>query len=227
MKSRNLICLVSDRRRLSPDADLVVSLDRLVQLVAAAARAGVDLVQLRERDLEARELARLTEQCLALTAGTPCKVLVNDRTDVALGTGAHGVHLRADSIDAAVVRCAVPQAFLVGRSVHGAAEAAAVARRGGVDYLIMGTLFPSASKSPARSLTGLEEVARACRAVPVPVLAIGGITPERVDEIVKSGAAGLAGIGLFIPQPGIPFDRHLERCVGSVQRVFDTCGVVS
>ena len=128
MNPRSLICLVTDRHRLSPHADRTQALDRLVQLARAAAHAGVDLIQIRENDLTARDLAGLVELCVAVAEGTPSKIVVNDRLDVALAEGAGGVHLRADSIEAGSVRCLVPREFVVGRSVHGAAEAAEVAR---------------------------------------------------------------------------------------------------
>ena len=96
-----MICLVTDRRRLSIAAD---DIDRLVDLVAAAARAGIDLIQIRERDLDARQLAALVRRCVDAVEGTGTKVLVNDRADVAIAAGAHGVHLRGDSIAAPAVR---------------------------------------------------------------------------------------------------------------------------
>jgi thiamine-phosphate diphosphorylase len=221
-----LICLVTDRHRLSPHADEPQALDRLVQLVRAAAHAGVDLIQIRENDLTARDLARLVELSLAMAEGTPSKIVVNDRLDVALAEGAGGVHLRSDSIEAGSVRCLVSPVFVVGRSVHGAAEAAEVARRGGVDYLILGTIFSSASKPPAHRVAGVEELARATAAVSVPVLAIGGVTAERAGMAAKAGAHGIAAIGLFIPPAGISFDSHVKRTVQHLRQAFDTCGAV-
>ena len=96
-----MICLVTDRRRLSTGEDAA---DRLVDLVAAAARAGIDLIQIRERDLDARRLVALVKRCVAAARGTSTKVLVNDRADVADAAGAHGVHLRGDSIAATAIR---------------------------------------------------------------------------------------------------------------------------
>ena len=226
MKSRHPICLVTDRRRLSPDADDSVALDRLVTLVGSAAHAGVDLVHIRERDLEARALVDLCARCLAAAAATTAKIVVNDRVDVALAAGADGVHLRSDSVDAATVRTLVPSGFLVGRSVHGAREAGDIARQGGVDYLIFGTVFSSPSKPDGPSSANVHELARACAAAPVPVLAIGGIDEVRAEAAAKAGAAGVAAIGLFIPPAGVPVDRHLERIMATLRRVFDTCGVV-
>ena len=128
-----------------------MTVDRLVDLVAAAARAGIDLIQIRERDLDARRLIALVRRCVEAAEGTSTKVLVNDRADVAVAAGAHGVHLRGDSIAAAAVRSLIGDGALIGRSVHGADEARAVSGAGGVDYLIFGTLYPSASKEPGTS----------------------------------------------------------------------------
>jgi thiamine monophosphate synthase len=83
------------------------------------------------------------------------------------------------------------------------------------------------SKPAGLPVTGLDEVARACKDVSIPVLAIGGITPERAHDVMRAGASGIAAIGFFIPEPGIHLDRHLEACVARLQRVFDACEAVS
>ena len=217
-----MICLVTDRRRLSTAAD---DIDRLVDLVAAAARAGIDMVHVRERDLDARRLTALVRRCVDVAEGTSTKVLVNDRADVAVAAGAHGVHLRGDSMAAAAVRSLVGNSALVGRSVHGADEARAVSGAGGVDYVIFGTLYPSASKSAAHPVATLDELTAVCRAG-VPVLAIGGITVARAAEAARAGAAGIAGIGLFVPPAGTSSDRHLQTIAADLRRAFDTCEAV-
>jgi thiamine-phosphate diphosphorylase len=223
----NLICLVTDRRRLAPNADGRNGCDRLVKLVGAAAHAGVDLIQIRERDLEARDLSNLVEKCMADAEGTDSRILVNDRTDVAVAAAADGVHLRSDSVDASSVRSLVPPDFVLGRSVHTASEAVAVARQGSLDYLILGTMFPSASKTEGHPLTSLDELRQASAGVSVPVLAIGGMTFERAEAVLKAGAAGVAAIGLFIPSQGCAFDLHLETCVARLRGMFDTCGALT
>lgn len=222
---RSLLCLVTDRRRLSPFPD-PAALDRLVQLVGAAACAGVDYIQIRERDLTTQELTGLVRRSVAAVIGTPAKIVVNDRADVALAAGAHGVHLRSDSIEAVSVRRVLPQHMLIGRSVHGADDAADAARAGGLDYLIFGTLFPSGSKPSGHGMTALTELSNACARVALPMLAIGGLTPERAEQVAKAGAAGVAAIGLFVPPRGIPDDQHLEMVVSRLRRTFDTCQAV-
>jgi thiamine-phosphate diphosphorylase len=224
-RQRNLICLVTDRRRLSPENDGQAS-DRLVELAGEAAKAGVDLIQLRERDLEARDLTSLARRMVAAVDGTSTKIIVNDRADVALAAGAHGVHLRSDSIDAGSMRRLLPSDAIIGRSVHGPGDTADAARAGGLDYLILGTLFPTASKDVTRALTTIRELSAACAATSVPILAIGGLTLERAEEVAKAGAAGVAAIGLFLPPIGVPLGRHLSTHVTSLRRAFDTCGAV-
>ena len=197
-----MFCLVTDRHRLCPDiVSFEVARRRLVDHTKWAIKSAVDLVHVRERDLEAADLAALVSDLVRLTRGSGTRVVVNDRVDVALACGADGVHLRHDSIRAESVRTMAPAGFLVGRSVHGLAEAT---EAGPVDYLIAGTVFPTISKSPAAPVLGLDGLAEIVQAVAVPVLAIGGITRERLDEVAAIGAAGVAGIGLFMEW----FDRH-------------------
>jgi thiamine-phosphate pyrophosphorylase len=198
----------------------------LVDFVSGACRAGVDLIQIRERDLDAGELTRLVKQCVAAANGTSTSIVVNDRLDVALSAGAHGVHLRGDSIEAERVRELAPPGFIVGRSVHGVEEAANVKRAGGVDYLLFGTMFPTASKHPSHPLATMTGLAATCALVSIPVLAIGGITAERAEDTVRMGAAGIAAIGFFLPDGRIPVDDHLHARVAELRRVFDTCEAV-
>ena len=195
------LCLVTDRGRTGP-----------VGQARAAAAAGVDLVQVRERDLEGAELAELVRAVLDAVAGSRTRVVVNDRLDVALATGAHGVHLRADSFAARDVRRLAPAGFVVGRSVHTPAEAADA----DADYIVAGTVFPTASKphlNTALGIAGLRTIVEAAR---VPVLAIGGVSADNVMEIARAGAAGVAEIGLF----GVP--DTLDALVRTLRSRFDS-----
>lgn len=198
LRHRPLLCLVTDRARLAAGADAAVGMDALVAQVGGAARGGVDLIQLRERDLPARTLLALVERCLDATRETNARLVVNDRADVAIAAGAHGVHLRGDSMAAPRVRALAPPGFLVGQSAHGEAEALLAAARGGLDYLILGALFETPSKSHGHAPLGLDVLARVARQVDVPVLAIGGITIGRLPSVVRNGGTGVAAIGLFI-----------------------------
>ena len=221
-RARGLICLVTDRRRLA-QAALAVNLE---DQIASACRAGVDLIQIRERDLDAKALTSLVTRCVAAAKGTSTRIIVNDRLDVALSSGAHGVHLRSDSIVAVRARELSPPGFIIGRSVHGVEEAVAAERSGGLDYVILGTVFPTESKDPSQRLTTMTGLATACALVSIPVLAIGGITAARAEDIIKTGAAGIAAIGLFLPDPAASVDQQLAARVLELRRVFDTCGAV-
>ena len=191
-----MICLVTDRRRLvAAHAAPGAARACLVAQVRHAVDAGIDLIQVRERDLEGGELAALVTQLLAVTRATPTRIVVNDRMDVALACGADGVHLRGDSIPIAAARRLVPAGFLIGRSVHGVDEAIGAA---GADYLIAGTVYASASKPARAPLLGIEGLRSIAKAVDRPVLAIGGIAGDRIGEVAAAGAAGFAAIGVFM-----------------------------
>jgi thiamine-phosphate pyrophosphorylase len=197
-----VFCLVTDRHRLCPEtAGFEVARRRLVDQAKWAIKSHVDLIQVRERDLETAHLASLVGDLVRLSRGSGTRVVVNDRVDVALACGAGGVHLRHDSVPVEAVRTIAPDGFLIGRSVHGLAEAEGA---GPVDYLIAGTIFPTPSKPAATSVLGLDGLAEIVQAVAVPVLAIGGIGREQLDEVAATGAAGVAGIRLFVDW----FDRH-------------------
>jgi thiamine-phosphate diphosphorylase len=158
-----------------------------------------------------------------VVAGTATRVVVNDRVDVALAAGAHGVHLRAESVSAEQVRQIVPDDFLIGRSVHTRTEAVTAARSG-VDYLVAGTVYPTRSKPEGAILLGVGGLAEVVRAVDVPVLAIGGVVADKVGDIAASGAAGVAAIGLFADVPTDAdqeyFDRTLRELVAGLRAPF-------
>ncbi len=220
--SRPLICLVTDRHRVIP-----AGAESLLRLVGRAAAAGVDIIHVREPGLDDRQLARLVTAAVEAVAGTPARVVVNDRVDIALAARAHGVHLRADSISAAHVRQLAPAGFLVGRSVHTRSEAVTAARSG-VDYLVAGTVYPTVSKAGGGSLLGLAGLGELVRAVDVPVLAIGGVAADKVRELAASGAAGLAAIGLFADVPtdanDALFDRALQELIARLREPFQRQG---
>ena len=198
------------------------SLDDLVERASRASRQGVSAIQIRERDLDDRDLVALVRRVLAAVSSAPTRVLVNDRLDVALAAGAHGVHLRGDSLPAPRVRQVVPPGFLVGRSVHSVAEAAAAEGHGGLDYLIFGTVFATASK-PGIEARGAAALAEVIAATAFPVLAIGGLTAITAPLAARAGAAGVAAIGLFADGP----QESLAEEVAAVRNAFDTSGTVT
>jgi len=189
---------VTDRRRFG------LSIDELVARAAAAVRAGVDVIQVRERDLPDGELVALVRRIAGLSAGTSTRVMVNDRADVAIAAGAAGVHLRGDSVPASRLRRTVPEGFLIGRSVHSLADVDAAAADGGCDYLLFGTVFPSAGKPDGHPIAGLDALRAACARSSLPVIAIGGIDEENAALVRAAGAAGFAAVGLFMCLTPLP-----------------------
>lgn len=200
---RALLCYVTDRRTLSasdPDAH-----GTLLRRIAAAAETGVDWIQIREKDLSGKECASIAQRAVQLAASSKAtaraRVLVNDRLDVALATRAGGVHLGEKSIPPQEARRLVNlldrgKDFLIGVSCH-SLEAAKAATHGGADYLFFGPVFATPSKAVYGAPQGLERLAEVCRAVSIPVLAIGGITLENSAACLSAGASGIAAIRLF------------------------------
>jgi len=172
----------------------------LAAVIRGAAQAGADWIQIREKDLDARPLAELVRSALAETRETGARILVNDRLDVALAAGAAGVHLGGASLPAEIVaewrRAAHRKLFLIGVSCH-SPDAALAAERGGADYVFFGPVFATPSKAAFGPPQGIERLREVCRAVKIPVLAIGGITAENAGRCLEAGAAGIAAIRLF------------------------------
>jgi len=201
-----ILCYVTDRRSLplstSSDAHHL-----LLDSVANAAAAGVDWIQLREKDYSGKEWAELVRESLRRlkSAGSATRVLVNDRLDVALACGAGGVHLSENGIPVAEA-CRLrddffasrnQQAdFLVGLSCH-SLGAALGAARAGADYIYFSPIYFTPSKANYGPPQGVERLARVCAAVDIPVVAIGGITAENAPECLRAGAVGIAAIRLF------------------------------
>jgi thiamine-phosphate pyrophosphorylase len=187
--------------------------------VGAAAEAGVDFVQVREPDLEARQLAELVRDLMGRLRGTRTRLLVNDRVDVALAAGASGVHLKEASVMPEEVRRIAPPGFVIGCSVHTAQ--AALARKS-ADLLIAGTVQPTASKRPVDYLgkAGLEAIVKA--AAGQSVLGIGGLDLASVPLIVESSAAGMAAIGAFIPRADEDISEFVQNCVKGLRLAFDS-----
>ncbi|MGH9410148.1 MAG: thiamine phosphate synthase [Vicinamibacterales bacterium] len=202
--------LVTDRRRFE------LSAPALVERARWAALAGVGVIQVREHDLPDRDLVELV-RAIVEAAASPCRVVVNDRADIAIAAGASGVHLRADSMPATRVRELLPRGMLLGRSIHSRDDAVAAA--GGCDYLLFGTVFPSQGKADGHAVAGLDELREVCRAVPTPVIAIGGIDAARAAAAADGGASGVAAIGAFMAAADA---RSMRARVDDVRRAFDT-----
>jgi thiamine-phosphate pyrophosphorylase len=170
----------------------------LEDCLAGAIAAGVDCVQIREKDLPTRTLLALTEAAVARAErqGQATRVIVNDRLDVALAANAHGVHLGTHSMPVGLVRRLAPPGFRVGASCHSLEEAVA-AQAAGADYLLLGPIFATPSKLPYGPPLGITKLAEVTQQVTIPVFALGGITPDRVAACLASGAVGIAGIRIF------------------------------
>lgn len=176
--------LVTDPR---PDRDPLAALP-------AALDAGVDVVQVRVKEATDRRALALVEAVLALCRPFGARCIVDDRVDVALAAGAHGVHLGADDLPVAAARALAGPDLLIGATVRDPAAAAAAAGEG-ASYLGVGPAFPTSTKAGLPAPIGVDGVAAVCAAVDVPVIAIGGVTAERVGPLLAAGAHGVAVVG--------------------------------
>ena len=198
-----VVCYVTDRQALG-SADPVT---RLVVSIRAATASGVDWVQIREKDLPARELLALTAETIRAAGerpggqAEPARVIVNDRLDVALAAGAAGVHLGRESAPPAdVVRWCrggnAPADFLIGVSCHSLADVRE-AEAAGASYVFFGPIYETPSKRSFGPPQGISRLAEVCSAVRVLVIAIGGINAENAAECLRAGASGIAAIRMY------------------------------
>jgi thiamine-phosphate pyrophosphorylase len=209
--TKPILCYVTDRTSLpQPGRNDPFSL--LASKVTAAIVAGTDWIQIREKNLPASDVAQLLRAALASAllpesgsrdSQTPrARILINDRLDVALAGNADGVHLGENSLPVSEGRRLLhnfqkpsPE-FLVGASCHSLASAQA-AETDGADYLFFGPIFSTPSKAAFGEPQGLQRLREVCRAVKIPVLAIGGVTPQNAAQCLDSRASGIAAIRLF------------------------------
>ena len=193
-----LLCYVTDRRQLSISKDEQCA--RLTVKIAELAAAGVDWIQIREKDLGGAQLSVVAREAIA-KVGPSCRIIVNDRLDVACAAGAAGVHLGENSISVRDARSfardrGMGKDFLIGASVH-SLEAAKTAGADGADYILFGPVFATPSKVSFGAPQGLGRLKGICGGLAIPVLAIGGITTQNAAECYRQGAYGMAGIRIF------------------------------
>jgi len=199
------LCLVTDRSQVA---------GTLEEAVETCLGAGLKAVQLREKDLAARDLLSLAQRLRESTRRHGARLLINDRADVALAVGADGVQRTGTSLPVSVVRSISPPGFLIGASVHSAAEARAVEPEG-ADFLLFGPVYDTPSKRPYGPPQGVAALERVATAVRLPVFAVGGVTPARVAEVVRAGAVGVAVIAAIL---------GAERPADAVKGFLDALG---
>jgi thiamine-phosphate pyrophosphorylase len=200
-----LVCYVTDRKPLAHAApnDPIAA---LVEKIRMAVDAGVDWIQIREKDLPGGRLLSLVCEAVASVRGAGmssdgARIFVNDRLDVALAAGAAGVHLGGESLPVAeVVRWCragnAPAEFQIGVSTH-SIEQAREAERDGADYIFFGPIFDTPSKRSFGPPQGIERLGEVCRGLSIPVIAIGGINESNAADCIRAGASGIAAIRLF------------------------------
>lgn len=183
------LCLVTDRAQ-TCGRDLVA-------VVRECLHAGLPAVQLREKDLAAPALLTLARELRALTAGVGARLIVNDRIDVALAAGADGVQRTHASLPVADLVRVADTRLRVGASVH-SLDDARDAERAGAEWVFFGPVYDTPSKRAYGAPQGPGALARLASSLRIPVIAVGGITPERVAEVRAAGAAGVAVISAIL-----------------------------
>jgi thiamine-phosphate diphosphorylase len=179
------LIVITDRAAAAPRS--------VVEVVRAALAAGAPAIQLRDKSASARELYEAGQALLPDVRTAGALFFVNDRFDVALALGADGVHVGPDDLPVATLRDASPDGFLIGTSTDDPNEARSLVEDG-ASYIGCGTVYPTATKVDAGAVLGVDGLDRVARAVTVPVIGIGGITPERSAEVARTAASGIAVI---------------------------------
>ena len=189
--SKRLIYLISDRQLLPRISG---GIEDLKLFLAEALESGVDMVQIREKDLGPRELVSVCEY-LRDRVSDPQRILVNDRADVAAAAGA-GLHLRSTSMPVDAVRRVFGSEMRIGVSTH-SLEDVKRAEQGGANFVVFGPIFETASKAVYGTPVGVEVLREVVSSTNLPVLALGGVNLFNFENVLEAGASGVAGISMF------------------------------
>lgn len=198
--NKPIVCYVTDRKTLGPSDAFRGAVSSTVEKIRLAAAAEADWVQVREKDLSAKELLALVTQAVSI-GESRVKVIVNDRLDAALAAGAAGVHLGRESVAVSEVVqwCRAgnaPAELLIGASCHSLDEARQ-AEAAGANYAFFGPVFDTPSKRAFGAPRGIAQLREVCREIRIPVIAIGGLDQGNAMECLRGGASGIAAIRLF------------------------------
>ncbi|MEN6610864.1 MAG: thiamine phosphate synthase [Methanoregulaceae archaeon] len=188
------------------------------EIARRAVLGGADAVQLREKTKPAREILAAAREIRSITASYGRLFLVNDRLDIAISSGADGVHLGQDDLPLREARRRVPEDFIIGISV-GSPEEAILAEEGGADYVALSPVFPTLSKPDAGPGSGLQTLWEIRARVSIPLIAIGGITTGNVQDVIRSGADGVAVISAVVSQDDIASAaRNMKSLVSAAKK---------
>jgi len=177
------------------------------------------MIQIREKDLSTRELLRFVDTVHRLVRPFRLPCLINDRVDLVLATRATGVHLRSDSLSVKEARVCLGSGYLIGKSVHSPGEVLQ-SEQDGADFVVLGPVYATPSKRAYGSPLGLGAIREASRRCHIPVYAIGGLTPDRVEPVIEAGAFGVAVISSIVQasSPREVVRQYTERLCISGER---------
>ena len=182
--------LITDRKLFAAHCSMYLEIETVIE-------AGVKAIQLREKDLSTRELLDMAHWMRDLTNEYGSKFLINDRVDIALAVKADGVHLGQNSMPASAARKISGGRLLIGVSTHSIKEAVQ-AEKEGADFITLGPIYETPSKLKYGQPIGIDTFKEAKSRVSLPVFAIGGINTDRVTEVMKAGADGIALISAIL-----------------------------
>ncbi len=206
--SQPILCYVTDRKLLPLKEAVSDSTHLLREQIGKAAAGGIDWIQIREKDLDSRILLDLAKSVTTEIGrvNSACRIIINDRLDIASAAHAHGVHLGESALPVKMASKWRGQegrrSFMIGASCHSRVQAKQ-AEEDGADYVFFGPVFHTPSKERFGAPQGLDKLGEVCRAVRIPVLAIGGVTADNACKCIEAGASGIAAIRLFQNSPNI------------------------